>query len=149
MDNEDSEVLASSSDRIYEWTKVATKRTISYAELMGLVNPEFFVSEELDKMVVGLQAYMLSDHLEDQTIVREKIAKTLVPATWWDYFKFTYKGKWWFPSWLKPIRKTIIEEKVKFEVIVESRLIFPEANVPTPAMLGRSFKSVNVRVKDD
>jgi len=145
-ETEDLEVEV--AEKWYEYVKVSTQRALPFADLMGLTEPEAAVTinEELRALIIQMRAHIITERLEPKTISRRKFVRVSVPATWWDHFKRDYMNRWWFPDKLfkPPVNKTIVANAT-FKVEVNPMLMFPQADVPTPSMLGKPYKAYMIR----
>jgi hypothetical protein len=134
------------SEHLYEWTKISLNRAVSFAKLMGLVDPKIAITETFDGMIAQLSSYVMSDHLEPTTLSRVKVLTYDTPSTWWQHFKLSYPR---LTSIFGPPKYTRTKKKVRLSIEVQPKLIFPQAQVQVPRKLGKPVKIYEVRVIDD
>lgn len=89
---------------------------------------------ELERQRVELSAYVLREHLAEDTYTDSKMYS--IHATWWDMLKDTYANTWWL-GWLVKRRPANFEyHNIKVGVRVDRYASYPEADIALPS-LGR------------
>jgi hypothetical protein len=136
-------------EKWYDWAQAASQRAIPFADLVGLRDPRIAIQREINSMILQLKAYVTSEHLEPQTFTDTKKVGIYVPATWWDFFKFTYQDRWWMKKFFQRPKYELVTREVTLSVEVTPQIIYPEANLPVPSVMGRPFKTYTARVVDD
>lgn len=129
------------SEHILSLMPVSFVQEISDQFLTGVIDPTIETERTIRGMIVKLNAFVTTEHLEPYVVSVPKAVYQEFPLTWWDHFKFTHKNKWWMP--FKKIRYTTYTNKVEVKIKVTPAIMFPESTLRLPRMqgLGKGYRT--------
>ena len=89
-----------------------------------------------DRMVLDLRAKVLAEQLPPQTITHTVRVEALDPrhATWWEFFKATYRQRWWmrWRDWTVRYVDTPVTVQRSVVVKVRDHWTYPRASIIPP-----------------
>lgn len=101
-----------------------------------------YLNHYLDTMVIEVRQHVFAEHLESRTLHHMKTVTIWEPRTWWDMFKYHYRGRWWMRGRLRRWNLRKITRRVPFYLHVQPMLLFPEYKVPRPSDYGKTVRHI-------
>lgn len=98
---------------------------------------------ERGDLVLAVETEVLRHELPPVTVTESRTVELARPASWWDYFKMQYAGRWWMGWWVRrrPARAVLFPYEIAVTANLQWWAKFPFANVPVEEFgpLGRPY----------
>jgi len=90
--------------------------------------------ELIEQEATGLMIQLVSEVLTEKIAQEDHEVTYNPPATWWQFFKATYREQWWMRRFVKryPVKRATVRKIVHFE----AKRNYPNADIP-PTPLNR------------